>query len=145
MSDDVRDFLDESSGSKYPSFKFDAVDVGIRGKIVERPKVIERPALSPPHDLEKQLIVVLDPVGAGNEDDYRTVWIRKGFMAQAISDAITESKTAGLEIGGDLAIQHTGTKAPKTVGHSPAKLYRAKYHAPAPVEAAVSVSSVFDD
>lgn len=131
------DFLAASSRSKYPAIKFPNLNDAFKGTIVDTPKVIELPSLNPPHDPEKQLVVNLDP----GDGEPQTLWVRKGFLAQAIQDAITESGTAGLAVGGELTVQFNGTKDTGKV--QPAKLYRAKYTAPA--ASAVAVGDIFGD
>lgn len=62
--------------------------------------------------------------------DVVTVWVKPGAMARAITNAVRTAGCSGLEIGGKLAIKHSalGEKKP---GRNPAKLYDAKYEAPA--------------
>lgn len=139
MSDDVRDFLDESSGSRFPGFKFDEVGKGVKGRIIEKPRVVERPNLND-GALEKQLVIALQP----DEGEPVSVWVRKGFLAQAVSEAIAAAGAAGLEVGGELAVQHHDTQPAKTAGHHPAKLFRAKYTPPVASSATKVDASMFD-
>lgn len=142
MTDDVRDFLDESSGSRYPAHKFETMGQGIKGIVVEKPRVVETPALNPPHALEKKLVVALamapgaDPV---------SVWVKRGFMASAVSDAIAASGATGLEVGGELAVAWVDTQPATKPGHNPAKIYRAQYKPPTSSAAVAVDDSMFDN
>lgn len=124
------DFLRNNSGSKYPAFKFANVGDTAKGTICEQPKVIERPNLND-GQLEKQLIVNI------TQDDGETVtiWVRAGLMAAAIQQAVTEAGAEGLQEGGRLAVQFSGTRPSKFP--QPAKEFTAQYAAPAPSSVAV--------
>lgn len=129
-------------GKGYPAVKFENIGDACRGTVVKA-ELVPRKSLNPPYELEDNLAIVLDPSGAGNEDEFRTLWVRRSKLSSAIRDAYQAVGAARLEPGGVLAVKFESTEAPKTVGHSPAKVYRAKYTAPA--ASTVSAGDVFDD
>ena len=55
----------------------------------------------------------------------------RGQILNAIREAIKEAKATTVDIGGTLAVQHTGTEPSATKGFSPKKLYAAAYRPPA--------------
>lgn len=124
------EFLKANSGSKYPAWKFQTVGDTAKGTIIEEPKVVERPNLNDGH-LEKQLIINLDP-GDGN---IQTLWVRAGLMAAAIQEAVAEAGAEGVQEGGRLAVQFSGTRPSKYP--QPAKEFTAQYQAPQPSAVAV--------
>lgn len=138
MSNDSSDFLNEAGGGEsHPAVKFETVNDGIKGTIVDPPKPVMRKNLNDGSP-EKQLPINLDP-GDGN---VQTLWVRPvGFLVGAIKDAVAESKSVGLEVGGVLAVQFIESR--DTGKPKPARVFRAKYTPPAP--AAVSITDVFDD
>lgn len=136
MSDSQSDFF---GGASHPAVKFVAVGDAFKGTIVDTPSLVTRPHLTT-GEPEEQLVVNLDD-GTG---ELRTLWVRRSRMSTAIREAYTAAGAKGLETGGVLAIQFSETAAPKTPGHSPAKVYKVKYTAPTSTPAA-DASSIFDD
>lgn len=122
---EVNDFLASSSGSQHPAFKFAHVGDKISGVISEVPRVIDRPNLNDGKP-EKQMVLAV------TTDDGTTfaVWVRRGFMAQAIQDALTNAGAPGLEVGGRIGILYSEDRDTKKP--NPAKVFKAQYQAPAP-------------
>lgn len=124
------EFLKANSGSKYPAFKFQNVGDTAAGTIIDEPKVVERPNLND-GKLEKQLIINLQP----DNGEPGTLWVRAGLMAAAIQEAVNDVDAEGLQEGGRLAVQFSGTRPSKFP--QPAKEFRAQYQAPQPSTVAV--------
>jgi hypothetical protein len=125
MSMTDREFLDTyaGNGERYPAFKFENVGDVIKGVLPERPRVVN---VTNDGKEEKRLVVAV------TKDDGETmsVWVKPGFSAQAIAEALKEAKVDGLAEGGTFAMQLVELK---NVGKpSPAKVFKAKYVPPAP-------------
>ncbi len=129
-------------GKGYPAVKFESIGDAFKGTVVKS-DIVPRKSLNPPHELEDNLAIVLDPTGAGNEDEYRTLWVRRSKLSSAIRDAYTAAGASRLEAGGVLAVKFESTEAPKVQGHSPAKVFRAQYKPP--VASTVSTGDIFDE
>ncbi len=124
MTQAADQFLEESSiGDSYPAFKFTSVGDTVSGTILGDPKPVTRPSLNDGTP-EQQL-----PINIETADGPKTVWVRKGFMAGAISDAVKAAGATGLRDGGKLAVKFTELR--DTGKPQPAKVFSAKYEAPA--------------
>lgn len=128
MSNDVTDFLNQSSGSKYPSFKFTTVGDGVAGTIVEAPKMVTMPSLTPGKPDDLFMVISVQPNNTVGEDAIVSVWVKKGYMAGAIADAVRAAGASELAEGGRIGIKFTATKPSKFP--QPAKLFEAVYAAP---------------
>lgn len=122
---DVNDFLQSSAGDLHPGFKFANVGDTIKGVICEEPKVVETPNLNDGKP-EKKLVVAVQT----EDGETWSVWVRRGFMARAINDAIEVAGVAGLAEGGTIAIKYSEDR--DTGKPSKAKIFVAKYTPPAP-------------
>lgn len=130
---EVSEFLRSSSGDLHPGFKFANIGDTIKGQIVEAPKVVETPNLKDGTP-EKKLVLAVQT----EEGETWSVWVRRGFMARAVNDAIAEAGAAGVAEGGTIAIRYSEDR--DTGKPQPAKVFVAKYQPPAP--SAVSVDDL---
>jgi hypothetical protein len=128
---EVSDFLKSSSGDLHPGFKFENVGDTIRGTICEEPRVVETPNLSDGKPEKKLVVAVQTDAG-----ETWSVWIRRGFMARAINDAIEAAGTTGLAEGGQIAVKYSEDR--DTGKPSKAKIFVAKYTPPAPSTVSVN-------
>lgn len=131
---DVQSFLEQSSGSKYPAFKWGEIGTVLSGTIIEQPKVITRPNLNDGKP-EDNLVIAIR-TAEGHEF---SLWARKGFLAQALADAVKEAGASGLAEGGKLHVKHTENR--DTGRPQPARVFKAKYEPPAPT--AVNPDDIF--
>jgi hypothetical protein len=131
---DVSTFLNQSSGSKYPAFKWGEIGTVLAGTIIEQPRVITRPNLNT-NEPEDNLVI---PVRTAEGHEF-SLWVRRGFLAQAIADAVKESESDGLAEGGTLQVKHTENR--DTGRPQPARVFKAKYTPPAP--SAVNPDDIF--
>lgn len=65
-------------------------------------------------------------------------------MLSAIATAVRTAGAASVDVGGQLAVAHTGLGEVRK-GMNPMKLYKAKYTAPAPKAASVAVDDLFSE
>lgn len=139
------DFFEEAGGGTgYDAVKFKTVNDHVVGTILGEPRSVMRKSLNPPYDLEKQMPVNLDT--DGTEAGYRTLWLRKGFLAGAVTEAMTAAGAKKLLPGGKLTVQFIEERPPTQPGHSPAKVFKAKYVPPAESAApAVTESDLFGE
>lgn len=121
---EVNQFLGESSGEKHPAFKFAEIGDTIKGVIAEQPKVVDVDNIGKPGTTKKLVIALTDDQG-----ETWSVWVRAGFMASAIQDAIKAVGAPGLEVGGRLAVRFSEKR--DTGKPSPAHIFVAQYQAPA--------------
>lgn len=157
MSTDYMDFLEESSGSAYPGFKFKNLKDGIKGRIVEKPRLVEVDDMNKPGQKVKKLVLAIEATavqgvyGVKDDSGRRTeaqakpgetyaVWVGKGFMAQAVNDAVKAANADGLKEGDTFSIQYVEDK--DTGKPQPAKVYGAKLE---PAKPTVSVGSLLGD
>jgi hypothetical protein len=131
---DVTQFLESSSGSRYPAFKWSETGAVLAGEIIEAPRVISRPNLNN-NEPEDNLVIAIR-TAEGHEF---ALWVRRGFLAQAISDAVHEAKVEGLATGGKLAVKHVENR--DTGRPQPARVFKAKYEPP--VQSTVNVDDIF--
>ena len=122
---DVSEFLRSSSGENHPGFKFAAIGDTIKGVICEPPKIVETPNLNN-GNLEKKLVLAVET----EEGETWSVWVRRGFMARAVNDALEAAGVSGIAEGGTIAIRYSEDR--DTGKPQPAKVFVAKYQAPAP-------------
>ncbi len=135
-SNEAMDFLRSSgSGESHDAVKFTAIGDHITGTIIDTPHVVERPSLRDGTP-EQQL-----PINIETTEGPRTLWVRKGFLSAAITEAVDKAGAAGVLPGGKLTVQYIEDR--DTGKPNPAKIFRAKYEPP--VAAPVSVADVFGD
>ena len=137
------DFLAGGSGSGLPGVKWMRVGDEVRGTIITEPRVVETPSLKPGGGLEPKLVVeVRTEVDTrisdrDNEEGFRivngedvAVWVRKGWMAGAVRDAVRAAGATSVEEGGKLSLKLIELRKPTTPGYSPTQIFEAKYKAP---------------
>lgn len=121
---DVQSFLRNSSGSSHPAFKFNSIGDTLSGVISEEPKMIDQPNLNT-GVLEPKLVVAITT----DEGITFSLWVGKGFLAQAIGEA---SQAAGgdgtILVGGRLGVRFSGER--DTGKPKKARLYEAEYVPP---------------
>lgn len=123
MSMTDRDFLDTYGGDRHPPFKFVNVGDTIKGTVTEKPRVVDTKNMNTNADEKKMVVAVTDDNG-----ETWSVWIKAGFSASAIKEALTTAKADGLEAGGAFAMQLIELR---DMGKpQPAKVYKAQYRAP---------------
>lgn len=139
---DVNDLL--AGGSKVPGARFEKVGDSVAGTIVsaEARQTTDiktgQPEVWPQGDPKMQVVITLqtDERDADIDDDdgQRRLFAKKpSAMLAAITTALNGQR---LEVGGRLAVKHTGTEPSSTAGFNPKKLYVAAYQPPAANEAA---------
>lgn len=142
MSDN---WLDQNSGGGgYPSVKFPAVGDKVVGTIISTPRVVG--VTNDKGEPEERLVVELEAVdgctatiadgGIGNGDNV-SLWIKPGFLASAVKDAVKAAGAKGLTEGATLAVAFTDTKDTGKI--QKAKVYAAKY---VPAKPSVSVDDL---
>ena len=149
MSDDVTQFLSESQGDIYPSMKFQKLNDFVKGTIIET-RLDQRESRFHPGEIETSLLVSLEVdkgrgvVGVKADDDRAqeqpvdkqervTVWIKRGFMAAAVSQAVREAGDKTLVEGGIFTLAFIEEK--DTGKGNPAKVYKASYAPPIQTDA----------
>lgn len=145
MSDEVAQFLSESQGDIYPSMKFQNLHDFVLGTIIET-RLDRRDSRFRPGEVEESLLISLAvEKGRGvvgvKVDDARaheqpidahprvTVWVKRGLMAAAVSQAVRAAGAKTLAEGGTFGIAFVEEK--DTGKGNPAKVYRASYEPPA--------------
>lgn len=128
MPDDITDFLAESSmGEDYEPVTFPTAGTSVTGKIVGRPRIAET-------QYGRRMVIDLDTEGG-----MRSLWVKPGAMAGALSKALSEAGATTIEAGGTLGMVFVEER--DTGKGNPLKIYAAKYVPPAP---AVDAASIFD-
>jgi hypothetical protein len=137
MTMDVNDLL--SGGEKIPGARFDKVGDSVTGTIVsaEARQTTDiqtgQPEVWPQGDPKMQVVITLqtdqrDPEIEGDDGRRRLYAKKPSAMLTAIIAALAGNR---LEVGGRLAVQHTGTEPASTRGFNDKKLYAAAYQPPA--------------
>jgi hypothetical protein len=108
----------------------------LSGTILETPRIVNQPNLNTGQP-EDNLVVSIRTA----DDHEFALWVRRGFLAQAISDAVREAGADGLAEGGTLHVKHTAMK--DTGKPQPARVFKARYQPPAP--SSVSPADIFGD
>jgi hypothetical protein len=143
MSDPNDWLAANAGGSGYPSMKFKDVGDYVAGTIDGTPRVVDgtnldgEPERSLVIDLKvskaKGVVSLGDGVeGDAAEQDYVSIWLKKGSMARAAQSAITTAGARGLEDGGTFALVHSELGEQKKAGWNKPKLYTAEYKSPTP-------------
>lgn len=133
---DVNDLL--AGGTKVPGAKFESIGDSVVGTIIsaEARQTTDiktgEPEVWPQGDPKMQVVITLqtDERDASIEDDdgQRRLFAKKpSAMLGAIIDALGGQR---LEVGGRLAVKHTGTEPASTKGFNDKKLYVAAYEPP---------------
>lgn len=132
-------FNDAAQGDSHAAFKWKDQPIGTKlvGTILDDPKPIIRPNIDKTKPDEEQLPINLDT--DGTEAGYRTLWVRKGFLASAIKDATDEAGVGGIAKGGKLGVELTELR--DTGKPQPAYVFEAKYQPPAAPE--TNVDDIF--
>lgn len=134
------DWLMGGGGSKAVSFP--TIGSRVEGTVTETPVLRDVTAMGtneiqrwPDGNPKKQLLVSLqtDQRDASVDGDtgLRTLYV-KGYMKNAVQDAVKDVGAPGLEIGGTLTVTYTSDGTSTTRGHNPPKLYSAAYASPNP-------------
>lgn len=136
---DSQAFLDESGGESFPAIKFANVGDTVVGTLIKEPTTVIRESLKDGSP-EKQLPINLEcaSVPAGDPGP-RTLWVRRGFLASAIAEAVKDAGGEGLQAGGKLSVKFTEER--DTGKPFPAKVFKAKYEMP--VSSGVAVDDIF--
>lgn len=134
MSKSAEQFFDEAGGTGHDPIKWGDYKVGdvVSGTIIDEPRSVTRENLNT-RQPEDQL-----PINLDTADGPRTLWVRQGFLAGAIKDACKEVGH-GLAKGGKLSVKYTEDRDVNKP--QPARIFKAKYEAPAAAE--VDVSEIF--
>jgi hypothetical protein len=132
---DVSQFLAQSSGSRYPAFKWgNEPGMILSGTILETPRIVNQPNLNTGQPEDNLVVSIKTPDG-----HEFALWVRRGFLAQAIAEAVREAGADGLAEGGTLHVKHTAMK--DTGKPQPARVFKARYQPPAP--SSVSPADIF--
>lgn len=130
---DVMDFLNTSSGgSGYTSVTFPNIGDSVKGVIVGIPRVVETPNLNTGAP-EKKLVIDLQC----DDGEMRTLWVRAGWMAGALKDAVAKAGVANIGEGGTLVMKYSANGEQTKPGFTPPKLYEAAYKPPTPTAGSV--------
>jgi hypothetical protein len=138
------DWLDQNSGgSGGPGVYFDKVGAKVVGEIITLPRKVDT-------EYGERLVIELraaegctaskgkmgadGPIAVGDEV---SLWVKSGFMASAVRDAVRAVNGAGLAVGDTIAVAYSEDK--ETGKPQPAKVYQARY---TPAKAAVSVDNL---
>lgn len=125
---DAMEFLNTSSGGGgYPSAKFANVGDSVKGVIVGTPRVVTTPNIQS-GDPEKKLVIEM----CTDDGEMVALWVKAGWMATAVRDAVTKSGATGLLEGGTLVVKYSADGEQKKAGFNPPKIYEAAYKPPAP-------------
>lgn len=134
MGEAANKFLEESGGGEgHDPVKFKEIGDKVVGKIMDEPRPVERKSLNDGTP-EMQL-----PINLDTADGPRTLWVRKGFLAGAIQDAVKEAGATGIEVGGSLGVELTEKR--DTGKPQPANVFKAAYKKPE--KEATSIESIF--
>lgn len=141
---DTMGFLDSASTSGLPGVKWMKVGDEVRGVIISEPRVVETKSLQAGGAMEAKLVLEVrtetDTRITDKESDegFRivnggeevAVWVRKGWMAGAVRDAVRAAGATSVEEGGKLSLKLIELRKPTTPGYSPTQIFEAKYKAP---------------
>lgn len=126
-------------GGGAPTAKFPATGTSVTGVIKSKPKVSQQtdingveqfwPDQQPKMQIEVTVLTDERDPAIEDDDGSRRLFV-KGYMMNAVSDAVTAAGVDDLHVGGTLTVTFVDTKPAKQRGHSPAKLYEAKYSPP---------------
>lgn len=140
------DWLNQNSGGAgYPAVRFPTKGMTIVGEILAEPRVVITKN-DKGEDVESLVVelaaregTTADTKATGDikPGDNVTLWIKRGFMASAIRDAVSAAGAKGLSEGDLLAVQFV--EEVDTGKMQPAKKYAAKVTA---AKAAVSLDSL---
>lgn len=128
-----REFLNSYGGDSHPAFKFTNVGDTINGTIAEKPRVVDTKNMNTQAP-EKKLVIPVQ-----TEDGIFSVWVKAGFAANAVKEALKEAGADGLLEGGTFAMKLVELR--DTGKPQPAKVFKAKYTPPAP--SGVNVDEIF--
>lgn len=128
---EVSNFLSSASSGQYDSVSFENVGDSVAGEIVSLPKVVDT-------QYGRRLVVDLQPASG----DPKTLWIKEGSMARAVSSAVKAAGVTDLAVGGKLQVTFSDEGTPSQKGFNPPKFYEARYEAPA---AGVAVDDIFSN
>lgn len=128
MSTEAMEFLNTNSGgSGNPAVKFPTIGSSIKGVIVGTPRVVTTPSLDTGEPEKKLVIELCDDNG-----ELWALWVKAGWMATAVRDAVTKAGATGLLEGGTLVVKYSADGEQKKAGLNPPKIYEAAYKPPAP-------------
>jgi hypothetical protein len=140
---DTMGFLNSGSTSGLPGVKWMKVGDEVRGTIISEPRVVETQSLKAGGGMEAKLVLEVRTevdtriTDSTNDDGFRivngedvAVWVRKGWMAGAVRDAVRAAEATSIEEGGKLSLKLVELRKPTTPGYSPTQIFEAKYKAP---------------
>lgn len=132
-----KEFLGGGGGA--PTAKFPEIGATVGGVIKSPPQVTQQTDIDgeklfwPDGNERQQLEVTVltderdDEIE--NDDGSRRIFV-KGYMKNAVGDAVRDAGADDLEVGGSLFVTFINTQPAKQRGYSPAKLYSATYTRP---------------
>lgn len=143
--DQVEQFLAESQGDTYPSMKFQHLKDYVKGTIIET-RLDTRESTFKPGTEETTLLISVEVIqGRGvvgvkvdegraheqpiEEHERVTIWVKRGLMAAAVSQAVKEAGARKPTEGGTLTLAFVEER--DTGKGNPAKVYKASYTPPA--------------
>jgi hypothetical protein len=129
------DFLRDCAGESYSAAKFVRIGDQVVGRIMTEPRPVERKSLKDGSP-ERQL-----PINLQTDEGPMTLWVRRGYMASAISNAVFQAGASGLQVGGRLTV--TFCEERDTGKPNKAKVFTAAYEAPP--ASPVTVEDVFGE
>jgi hypothetical protein len=137
MTQTANDFL---MGGSVPSAKFPTPGTTIGGRITRIADVIQQRDFdsgapkfwddgSPMMQLPVEVATDQRDPDLVGDDGTRTIYI-KGFLKQAVQEAVRRSGAKGLTVGGTLTVTYVGDGEAKRRGANPPKQYTATYEPP---------------
>jgi hypothetical protein len=132
MSENI---LDAFGGNSYPAIKWADIGQGnvVTGTIIDIPSKPVQDKLNP----DKSSV----PIGLEVGGEKRTLWVgTDSNLGGAIKAACVEAKATTLQIGAMIHVKWDSNEPPKQPGHSPMRVFKVKYEAPA---SGVAVDDVF--
>lgn len=127
---DVTDFLNSSS-TGYKSVTFPNIGDSIKGIVTGIPRVVE--LRNDDGELEKKLLIDLQD----DQGEMWTLWVKRGWMAGALKEALTKAGVNNVAEGGTLVMKFTGEGERKKASWSPPKFFEAAYKPPTPTAGSV--------
>lgn len=136
-NDEVNDFL---MGGGAPAAKFETIGTVRRGTILEATVTQQTDydtgvLLFWKDDTPRNQVVITiqtdDRDPEIEDDDGKRRLFVKGFLQEAVRDAVRKSGAKRMDVGGTLAVQYVDDGIPKNVKHKKPKLYAAEYRPPA--------------
>jgi hypothetical protein len=134
----MNDILDELSGTGFPAVKW--ADIGLGNHIVGTLIDVPTKAVKDKLNADRSSL----PFGIELPDGtQQTLWVgTSSQLGSAIKDAVrSHGPNEKIQLGGKLTVKWDSSEPPKQAGHSPMRVFKAKYEPPA--DSGMDVSEIF--